>query len=156
DAAVSRVVFVQSLSCHGYDNRYAVDSASRFGDRAIAVGAADPTDAGAPAHLRHEVVDRGMRGVRLSASGTPPSFETRELRALVDEAGALDVPVVLIGGAAQLLSVARLAAAVPDVQFVVDHCGFADLSEPESLPNAPELLALAAHGNVACKVSSIN
>jgi predicted TIM-barrel fold metal-dependent hydrolase len=155
-AGVGTVVFVQSLSCHGYDNRYAIDSARRFGHRAIAVGAADGADAGASARLRREVLEGEMRGVRLSASGTPPSFESDASRALVTEAAELGIPVVLIGGAAQLPSVARLAAAHSTVPFVLDHCGFADLREPASLPHASGLLALAEHANVACKVSSIN
>jgi predicted TIM-barrel fold metal-dependent hydrolase len=46
-------------------------------------------------------------------------------------------------------------AAVPGATFVVDHCGFADLSTPTGEAAAP-LLALADAPNVVLKVSTIN
>lgn len=155
-AGVDAVVFVQSLSCHGYDNRYVIESARRFGSRAVGVGAANPADPGAAARLRSDVVDGGMRGVRLSAAGDPPSFDTVSIRDIVAEAADLAVPVVLVGGTAQLARLERLAAAFPSVVFVVDHCGFVDLRDPDTFPAAGPLLALVDLPNIVCKVSSIN
>jgi predicted TIM-barrel fold metal-dependent hydrolase len=155
-ASVRNVVFVQSLSCHGYDNRYALDSARRHEGRTVAVGALDPGDPAASTRLRDETLGRGMQGVRLSAHGNPATFDDDAMRTVVAVASGLGVPVVLIGGAAHLRSVATLARAFPSVQFVVDHCGFADLSDPGRLTAAPGLLALADEPNVVCKVTSIN
>jgi L-fuconolactonase len=155
-AEVLAVVLVQSLSCHGYDNRYVLDSARRFAGRAIAIGAADPIDPDAVASVRREVLEGDMCGVRLSPQGATPSFDHPSIRALAAEAADLDVPVVLIGGAEQLPSVARLAATFPTVQFVVDHCGFADLRGNATFPAAGPLFALGKSPNVVCKVSSIN
>jgi L-fuconolactonase len=155
-AEVRGVVLVQSLSCHGYDNRYVLDSARRFGGRAVAIGAADPADPDAVASLRREVIEGGMRGVRLSPQGETPSFDHPSIRALAAEAADLDVPVVLIGGPVQLPSVKRLAAILTTVRFVVDHCGFADLHGDATFPGAGPLLALSESPNVVCKVSSIN
>src|SRR5437763_4432235 len=127
DAAdVGGVVFVQSLSCHGYDNRYVIDSARRAAGRAVAVGAANSAAPNTPAVVRREVVDGGMCGVRISAGGDPPSFDNSPTRGVVAEAADLGVPVVLIGGESHLTSVGRLAAAFSPVAVVVDHCGFVD------------------------------
>lgn len=49
----------------------------------------------------------------------------------------------------------HLAARHPEVTFVLDHCGKPDIAGGRLEPWARDLAALAAHGNVACKLSGL-
>jgi len=155
-AGVRGVAFVQAISCHGYDNRYVVDSARRHPGRTIAIGAVRPDHPDARASLRRDVIEGGMNGVRLfSVGGATAPLDHPDMRAITTEAAELGVPVVLLAVASQLLSVRPLVDAFPSVPFVLDHCGFADLGGVESFPGAGDLFALADLANLSCKVSSI-
>jgi predicted TIM-barrel fold metal-dependent hydrolase len=153
-AGVGGMAFVQALSCHGYDNRYVLDSARRHGGRAVAVVALAADDPDATALLDRAVAD-GAAGVRVTV---PPrdgaGFDDPDIQRLARAAADHGVPVVLLGLAPHLPSIAALAAAVPGATFVVDHCGFPDLSSPGS-PSARALWALADAPNVVLKVTSI-
>lgn len=150
---VSSIALVQAISCHGFDNRYVLDSARRHPGRTIAVVAADPTRPDMADRLRHDAA-AGAQGVRVfSVGGSTASLDDPGVRAVAAVAGDLGIPVVLLAIAPQLGSVAPLARAFPSVRFVLDHCGFADLSD--SFAHAAPLFALAEVANLALKVSSI-
>jgi predicted TIM-barrel fold metal-dependent hydrolase len=55
----------------------------------------------------------------------------------------------------QLPIAAELAAACPDVTFVLDHCGVPDIADGGFAPWAAEMTRLAALGNVNVKMSGI-
>ncbi len=55
----------------------------------------------------------------------------------------------------QLPVATALAAACPDVQFIVDHCGVPNVKDRELDPWRANMRALAAMPNVACKISGI-
>lgn len=55
----------------------------------------------------------------------------------------------------QLPIVERLAAACPDVQFILDHCGIPDVAGQAFHPWQDHLKRLAALPNVACKISGV-
>jgi predicted TIM-barrel fold metal-dependent hydrolase len=155
-AGVRGVAFVQAISCHGYDNRYVIDSAQNYPGRTIAVGSVRPDDPEAASSLRRDVVEGGMRGVRLfSVGGATAPVDHPSMRATTAVVADLGVPVVLLAVADQLPSVRPLVEAFPTVTFVLDHCGFADLSGDESFARAGDLFALADLANLSCKVSSI-
>jgi len=155
-AGVGGLAFVQAISCHGYDNRYVLDSASRHLGRTIAIGSVRPDHPDAKASLRRDVIEGGMQGVRLfSVGGATAPLDHHDIRAITTVVAELGVPVVLLAVASQLPSVRPLVEAFPSVPFVLDHCGFADLSGGASFSGAGDLFALADLANLACKVSSI-
>ena len=55
----------------------------------------------------------------------------------------------------QLAAVTELARRIPEVQFVLDHCGKPDIRQREREPWGTHLKALAALPNVACKISGL-
>jgi predicted TIM-barrel fold metal-dependent hydrolase len=156
-AGVGALAFVQALSCHGYDNRYVLDSARAHPGRSVAIGAVRPDDPQAVANLRRDVIDGGARGVRVFAVGgaTAPLHDPHVL-SIAAAAEELGIPVVLLTVAAQLPSVLALVNAMPAERFVLDHCGFADLGGDESFDRAGDLFALASSPNFHLKVSSMS
>lgn len=56
---------------------------------------------------------------------------------------------------AELLDGAQLIDACPGTQFVLDHCGNANVQAPDRSEWAQDLTAIAARPNVICKVSGI-
>jgi predicted TIM-barrel fold metal-dependent hydrolase len=156
-AGVRGIALVQALSCYGFDSRYVLDSARAHPGRTVAVGSVRPGDPDATATLRRDVTERGARGVRVFAVGgmTAP-LDDPDSRAIVVTAADLGIPVVLLIISAQLVAVRALVDEFPSVPFVLDHCGFADLSGDASFSRAADLFALADATNLHLKVSSIS
>jgi predicted TIM-barrel fold metal-dependent hydrolase len=155
-SGVRGVALVQALSCHGYDNRYVLDGAAAHRDHAVAIVAVRLGDPTASEQLRRHGTEDGARGVRLVvANPTSSAIDRTEAGAVVMVADDLDLPVVLLGVAPQLASIPDLVTAFPAVRFVLDHCGFADVSGDTTFPHAADLFALAKFDNLYLKVSSI-
>lgn len=155
-AGVRGLALVQALSCYGFDSRYVLDSARAHPDRTIAVGSVRAGDPDATATLQGDVTERGARGVRLfSVGGMTAPLDDPDARAIVATAADLDIPVVLLIISSQLSSVRALADEFPSVPFVLDHCGFVDLTGDATFTRAADLFELADAGNVHLKVSSI-
>jgi predicted TIM-barrel fold metal-dependent hydrolase len=155
-AGVRALALVQAISCYGFDNRYVLDSARAHPERTIAIGALRPDDPNAVAALRHDVLDGGARGVRLfSVGGTTTPLDHPTMGTVMAAAADLDIPVVMLTAAGQLPAILAVVDAFPSVRFVLDHCGFADLSGDESFPHADALFALADSPNLHLKVSSM-
>lgn len=97
-----------------------------------------------------------VRGVRRLLQFQPPglsqsSFFLDNLRRLPSHGFCFDICVK-----SHELEVAKaLAAACPDVQFVLDHCGNPKIGDWEWAPWAGQVLEIAQYPNVACKVSGI-
>ncbi len=148
-AGVGGIAFVQALSCHGYDNRYVLDAARLHAGRAIAVVAVRPDDTDATTVLEQAVAD-GAAGVRVVVPlGEGGGFDDPPVGRLADSGGRARHP----GRAARRGPPRRRrsrpsCSARPATTFVVDHCGFADLSnasEPGwTTDSARALHALAA------------
>jgi predicted TIM-barrel fold metal-dependent hydrolase len=155
-AGVRAVALVQALSCYGFDSRYVLDSAQAHPRRTIAVGSVRAGDPDAVATLRRDVTEHGMRGVRVFAvSGMTTTLDDPAVHTIVAAAADLGIPVVLLIIQAQMASVRALVDAFPSVPFVLDHCGFVDLSGGASFPRAGELFSLDDASNLHLKVSSI-
>jgi predicted TIM-barrel fold metal-dependent hydrolase len=155
-AGVGALAFVQALSCHGYDNRYVLDSARAHPGRTVAIGAVRPDDPHVVANLRRDVIDGGARGVRVFAvGGATAPLDHPQVLSIAAVADDLGIPVVLLTVTAQLPSVLALVNAMPGVRFVLDHCGFADLGGDASFDRAGDLFALASSPNLHLKVSSM-
>jgi L-fuconolactonase len=154
-AGVCGVALVQAISCHGYDNRYVLDSARAHPGRAIAVGAVRVDDPAAPTQVARLVRDHGMHGVRVMAPVGSDTIDDERVRRIVRAAAECAIPVVLLAVARQMHSVGALVSAFPGVTFVLDHCGFVDLRGGPDFPNADALFGLSDHENLVCKVSSM-
>lgn len=154
-AGVGGVAFVQSISCHGFDNAYVLDAAAANPGRTIAVGAVRVDDPSAAGLVHRLVAERGMHGIRVMAADVHAPIDSDGTRAVVTAAAGAGIPVVLLAIASQLASVPGLVRAFPHVTFVLDHCGFADLSGPPAFARAAALLELADDANLVLKVSSI-
>jgi predicted TIM-barrel fold metal-dependent hydrolase len=148
DARVDRAVLVQGVSAYRYDNRYVVDSASRFASRCSSVVCLDPQAPDAAEELRRLASDHGARGLRWWALSDEPLAEPR---AVWDEVATLAVPVVITMFASRLNELARIVPTLPAVPIAVDHCAFADFSR--GVPD--ELRALGMMPTVRLKVSTI-
>jgi L-fuconolactonase len=146
-AGVDRAVLVQPMGAYSFDNRYTADSASAYPARfagacCVDVEAADPV-----ADLRHWVVERGMRGVRLFALSREGRSWLAEPRAVplwacAAELGAHVIVTILPH---QLGELREALVRFPETPVSLDHCAFAE-GEP--------LLALADLPNLHLKVTT--
>jgi predicted TIM-barrel fold metal-dependent hydrolase len=100
--------------------------------------------------------DRGLKGVRrvlhTQADDLSRSPLFREnVRALGRAGLSFDLCVL----ARQLPAARELAAACPEVGFILDHCGVPDVKGRALDPWRDDLAALARLPNVACKISGL-
>ncbi len=105
--------------------------------------------------IAKQPVIKGVRQV-LHGPGTPagycldPAF-TRGIRLL----GELGLSFDLCMRSAELADGAKLAEACPGTQFILDHCGNADVFARDLSGWKRDIAALARRPNVCCKVSGI-
>lgn len=142
---------------YGEDNRYLVDAMRRFPGRFAALGyLPDPLAPDAPAKLRKQFDEDGMRGVRIHlieprivegvANGLADS--------LVEQARRLGVPVQFLNREPERHAlILRLAQRFPDVVFINDHLGHPRLEEGFPYPSSRTFFECGALPNVYAKVS---
>jgi len=156
-AGVHGSILVSPFSTYRYDASYAVQVQAKHPDR---FGIVKPVDPEAPSIA--EVISEwksqpGAVGVRLILSGhvlagiVKPGVE-RTLAAAAKQ----QMPVNLMCWG-DLDQAASLAARHPDTQIVVDHLGirqpWAPPAPEQPWAELPKVLALAAHPNVAIKIT---
>ncbi len=129
--------------------------------------AIDPRVIGAIANGRPESLDfaqylellsglAGVRGIRRLLQFQPAELSAQPL--FVENVGRLSRygwTFDLCVKSHELAIAERLARAVPDVQFVLDHCGNPKVAEGEWESWQTQLAAIAALPNVVCKISGI-
>lgn len=145
---VDRVVVVNPTSGYGVDLRCLVDAVHRLGTRARGI-ARVPLDI--DRRRLRALARRGVAGVRLDlvADGVPDTDAAESfIRRLADEDLLLDVQCE----GDQIASLAPLLARVP-VRVVVDHLGRPVPPRGLRQPGFRALLALAATGRTAVKLS---
>lgn len=126
-------------------------------DRVIgAIAAARPESTNFPEHLERLAAMPHVRGIRRilhvmpdDLSGSPVFVEN--VRRLAEVGLTFELCV----RADQLTIAHALAAAAPDVQFILDHCGNPDIANDGYAAWAAMLTPLAALPNVAAKLSGI-
>jgi len=120
------------------------------------VAACRPEHADFPVQLEQLLALPQVRGVRRVLHVVPDAVSqelrfVENVRRLAPHHLTFDLCVL----ARQLPLALRLVRQCPDVRFVLDHCGLSGLT-PEGLPAWKTGIAqLAAHPNVACKVSGL-
>lgn len=157
ECGVDRIVVVQAAETLA-ESLYTIGMASVTPWIAGVVGWIDLQSASVleeVAALRRTGLLRGFRPVRDDNRSIAWMLDARNASGLdaIGRAGlALDV---LVQNPDELPLVAHLAARHADLAIVLDHCGKPDVARRRFQPWADDLLALARHANVACKLSGL-
>ncbi len=153
-ARCSGAVVVQAAGAYGTDNRYLIDTIGAEPDRLVGVAIVDPR--GGVGTIRQELAAlaaAGVAGVRLFHIPTPDPvwLGTPVGDDLIDAAAALGLTVSVCVQAHDLAHVAAQLESRPEVEMVLDHCGFADFSGGAPFDSAVPLWELAAYPNLIAK-----
>lgn len=156
-AGVDGAILVSPFSMYGYDAGYALEVHAGHPNRFALVKPVDPSDPAVAETVAAWAATPGAAGVRImlnrvaSADPADPGIN-RVLAAAARHA----LPVNLLAWG-RLEQARELAARNPDTQLVIDHLGlpqpFAPPPPAEPFAALPEVLALAAHPNVAIKIT---
>ncbi|HKA02848.1 MAG TPA: amidohydrolase family protein [Acidimicrobiales bacterium] len=155
DAGVHAAIMVQPVGTYGFDNSYLADATAvapgrLAGASVIDMSAADPVDA-----LTYWSAERAIGGTRLFnvPPADPPWLATDASAAVLRRAGELGVRVSACVLPPDLPRLGGLLDQAGEVPIALDHCGFADISNPESDTMA-DLVALGKHANLRLKVTT--
>jgi predicted TIM-barrel fold metal-dependent hydrolase len=154
---VDGAILVSPFSMYRYDASYAVQVYAAHPDRFRLVKPVDPTDPAVVETIADWSRTKGTVGIRIflrdqvSIDSADPAIN----RVLATAAQySLPVNVACTG---RLDQARQLAARNPNTRLVIDHLGLAQPHEPppptEPFTDLTKLLTLAAHDNVAVKVS---
>ncbi len=138
------------------DNQWVLDLAARDSFLLGLVGNIKPGRAEFPGELKRFAANPAFRGIRIGVWEKSPLAEdpavVRDLKLLAENGLALDV----LTGPDRLADVAKLAAAIPSLRIVVDHCANVRIDgrtpPPEWLDG---LRACSPHRNIFMKVSGL-
>ena len=154
---VDGAVLVSPFTMYRYDASYALEVHRQHPDRFGLVKPVDPTDPAVAETIADWAATPGTVGIRIfldrgmSTDAADPGLH-RVLAAAAQH--ALPVNLMCTG---RLEQAAQLAGRHPDTQVVIDHLGLPQPQEPpapaEPFADLPKLLALAAHANVAVKIT---
>lgn len=124
NAGIDKTVIVQPIN-YKFNHSCVSDAISRHPSRFTGVALADTTLKPAEAcNALDEVVQRGFRGVRINPTFTESGFADESVRALVEKAGELGVPVALFARPEHLDDVAKLLSENQETKLVLDHFAF--------------------------------
>lgn len=137
------------------DNQWLLDLATRHGNVFGVVGNLDPLADDFEKHLRRFAKDSRYRGLRINHAVVKKGLDGKlveRAKLLVDLNLELDVN----GGPDMPADVARLAAAVPELRIVINHCANVN-NDGKEAPQAwrDGMAAAAKHPRVFCKVSAL-
>jgi L-fuconolactonase len=154
---VDGAVLVSPFSMYRYDASYAIAVYAAHPSRSRLVKPVDTTDPAVADTIADWASTNGTVGVRImlrdevSADPADPGIN----RAL-GAAARHSLPVNLLCWG-RLEQAAQLAARNPNTQLVIDHLGLQQPFEPpppaQPFADLPKVLALAAHPNIAIKIS---
>jgi L-fuconolactonase len=95
-------------------------------------------------------------GVRHNIQGHGAGYCTSDVFVRgVERVGQSGLPFDLCASADQLGDVAHLVGSCPDTQFVLDHCGKPAIRDDAFESWALDIVDIAVHENVACKLSGL-
>jgi predicted TIM-barrel fold metal-dependent hydrolase len=158
EAGVDAALLVSPLSFYLYDASYSLAVYADHPDRFRVVKPLDPSDPAVGESIADWAATDGAVGVRLMllADISPDDPADPGINLVLSEARRHSLSVNLLSWG-RLDQVAALAARHPDTMLVIDHLGltqtFAPPPPPDPFADLPKLLALAAHDNIAVKIS---
>jgi L-fuconolactonase len=157
EVGVDGAVLVSPFSMYRYDASYACEVFAKHPTRFRLVKPVDPTDPRVTDTIADWASTKGTVGIRVflrDTASTDPADPA--INRVLAEAGRHSLPVNL-ACTGRLEQAAQLAARNPNTQLVVDHLG---LQQPPAPPAPPQpfgelskVLAMAAHPNIAIKIS---
>src|SRR5215831_4239665 len=157
EVGVRGAVLVSPFSMYRYDASYAVDVFAKHPSRFRLVKPVDPTDPLVAETIADWASTKGTVGIRvmlrdeLSTDPADPG-----LNRVLAAAARHSLPVNFMCWG-RLEQAAQLAARNPNTQLVIDHLGLQQPFEPpppaQPFGELPKVLALAAHPNVAIKIT---
>ncbi len=154
---VDGAVLVSPFTMYGYDASYAIEVHKKYPGRFGLVKPVDATDPGVAETIADWAATTGTIGIRLMMNrglSTDPADPGINRVLATAARHALPVNLMCTG---RLEQAAQLAGRHPNTQLVIDHLGLPQPQEPpapaEPFADLPKLLALAAHANVAVKIS---
>jgi len=154
---VDGAVLVSPFTMYGYDANYALEVYRQHPRRFGLVKPVDPSDPAVAETIADWAATTGTVGIRLMMNrGMSTDPADPGLHRVLTTAARHALPVNLMC-TGRLEQAAQLAGRHPNTQVVIDHLGLPQPQEPPA-PVAPfadlsKLLALAAHANVAVKIS---
>jgi predicted TIM-barrel fold metal-dependent hydrolase len=157
DVGVDGAILVSPFSMYRYDASYALEVFAAHPDRFRLVKPVDPTDPAVVDTIADWASTEGTVGIRIflrdNASTDPADPAINRVLATAAQ-HSLPVNVACTG---RLEQAGQLAARNPNTRMVTDHLGLPQPHQPpppaEPFADLPKLLALAAHDNVAVKIS---
>jgi predicted TIM-barrel fold metal-dependent hydrolase len=140
-----------------YDASYALEVFAAHPTRFRLVKPVDPTDPAVADTIADWAATKGTVGIRIflrDAVSTDPADPAINRVLATAAQHSLPVNVACTG---RLDQARQLAARNPNTRMVIDHLGLSQPHEPpppaEPFADLPKLLAMAAHDNVAVKIS---
>jgi L-fuconolactonase len=153
---VAGAVLVSPFTMYRYDASYALEVYRQHPGRFGLVKPVDPTDLGVAETIADWAATPGTVGIRLLLNRGVSTAADPGLQRVLATAARHGLPVNLMC-TGRLEQAAQLAGRHPNTQLVIDHLGLPQPQEPpvpaEPFADLPKLLALAAHANVAMKIS---
>ena len=154
---VDGAVLVSPFSMYRYDASYALEVYRKHPGRFGLVKPVDPTDPAVADTIADWKATRGTVGIRVMLRDEVPTDPVDPgLNLVLAAAARHSLPVNLLCWG-RLEQTKELAARNPDTQIVIDHLGLQQPFEPpppaQPWAELPKVLALAAHDNVAIKIS---
>lgn len=154
---VDGAILVSPFSMYRYDASYAIEVFAAHPRRFRLVKPVDPTDPAVVDTIADWAATEGAAGIRIflrdNASTDPADPAINRVLATAAQ-HSLPVNVACTG---RLDQAGELAARNPNTRLVIDHLGLPQPHEPpppaQPFADLPKLLALAAHDNVAVKIS---
>ena len=154
---VDGAILVSPFSMYCYDAGYALEVFAAHPNRFRLVKPVDPTDPAVTDTIADWASRKGTVGIRIflrdSVSTDPADPGINRVLATAAQ-HSLPVNVACTG---RLDQARQLAARNPNTRMVIDHLGLPQPQEPpppaEPFADLPKLLAMAAHDNVAVKIS---
>jgi L-fuconolactonase len=157
DVGVDGAVLVSPFSMYRYDASYAREVFAKHPTRFRLVKPVDPTDPKVSDTIAEWASTKGTVGIRIflrDAVSTDPADPAINRVLATAAQHSLPVNVACTG---RLDQARQLAARNPNTRMVIDHLGLPQPHEPpppaEPFADLSKLLAMAAHGNVAVKIS---
>src|SRR5437868_10788764 len=154
---VDGAVLVSPFSMYRYDASYAVEVFAKHPSRFRLVKPVDPTDTRVTDTIADWASTKGTVGIRIflrDAVSTDPADPAINRVLATAAQHSLPVNVACTG---RLDQAGQLAARNRNTRMVIDHLGLPQPHEPPPpaapFADLPKLLALAAHDNVAVKMS---
>lgn len=154
---VDGALLVSPFTMYRYDASYAIEVYTAHPDRFRLIKPVDPNDPGVAETIADWAATKGTVGIRIMMrDGVSTDPADPGLNRVLAAAARHSLPVNLMC-TGRLEQAGQLAARNPNTKLIVDHLGLRQPHQPpapaQPWAELPKLLALAAHANIAVKIS---